>query len=988
MLQHRDRPWRILTINNLYPPQELGGYGRSIADFADCLVRRGHDVRVLTAQADYLGPIAQPEPNIDRRLQLWGTYEGSTRAFEDWQQIQMVMAHNDRLIRAAIADYRPDVCLLGNISFLGMTVVGPLLEAQIPVVHHLGFAVASHAPQEMPPHPLYHLAVASDYVRDCLLKEGYPVAHSQTIYPGAFVHQFYQPTLPPHDRLRIGYAGLVIPTKGPHVLLEALARLAAQGIAFDCSIAGKPLYPDYFADLQRYLQQVGLADRVRFVGQLNRQQLIQFHRRHNVLVFPSIEVEAFGITQVEAMAAGATLITTGVGGSAEAIEAGVSGLRVPPNDGAALAEALASLPANRERWGQMAAAGQARAMQVFDIERSTDRLAVKFDELLSLRDAIMRSHQAPDSLSNPTSLSYMNWLFQRAIGCINLYRLNPTDTSTIVQLREMRQQLAQFWQTAPAPDLQPLYTSEAGHTHRQFLQSGFLQEPLNPEEQQQRDQLSQQARLGFQDPNGLKAFIGSMLYYAPGQMQVRDAANRLPQWLFTDYQTIFGTTPAIAASMPPSNAAPAQSSTPLPPPPIAPIAPIATPVRTATTPVAPSSYAEIAAAVESVEGWLVPGQEQYLFEKVRSLPQDATIVEIGSFRGRSTVAMAFACVGTQRKIYCIDTWDGNDSDFADRDFFQIWQDNVQRHGLLNYVVPLRGYSGPVLSEWQALTGGKPIDLIFIDGSHQYEDVVVDFQKSFPWIKPGGWMLFHDTQCGWVGVDQAWDEVAKHQLVQQESCSTIAAGRKPLTAGSPLPPPPVAPTPIAAITPPRPIAPPQPITPPQPIESPQPIEPPTPITPPQPIAPPASLQPNLAEDMVFLNRFLGCSNLYEIDPEEPETIAELRQLRRQVADFWLTIPAHQLETLFHSELGRRYTSFLKSGFQREPLEATERDYLVSLAQRVAAGLEQPGGLNALLGAMMYYPPDKMQVKDAATRLPAWLLPVYQAVFESAEKKMLS
>gem|GEM_PF-3342703 len=177
------------------------------------------------------------------------------------------------------------------------------------------------------------------------------------------------------------------------------------------------------------------------------------------------------------------------------------------------------------------------------------------------------------------------------------------------------------------------------------------------------------------------------------------------------------------------------------------------------------------------------------------------------------------------------------------------------------------------------------------------------------------------------------------------------------------------------------------------QAPSPIAPPPPAAPaapaPSPIAPPAPPPASITEDMVFLNRFLGCSNLYEIDPDDPETVAELRHLRRQVAEFWLTVPADRLETTFNTEFGRRYGSFLKSGFQREPLTEEERNILVRLAETVARGLEQPGGLNAFLGAMMYYAPGQMQVKDAATRLPGWLYPLYAAVFESeAQKKILS
>ena len=45
----------LLVVTNLYPPQELGGYGRSIADFVWGLRQRGHSIQVLSSDAPHLG---------------------------------------------------------------------------------------------------------------------------------------------------------------------------------------------------------------------------------------------------------------------------------------------------------------------------------------------------------------------------------------------------------------------------------------------------------------------------------------------------------------------------------------------------------------------------------------------------------------------------------------------------------------------------------------------------------------------------------------------------------------------------------------------------------------------------------------------------------------------------------------------------------------------------------------------------------------------
>lgn len=192
-------------------------------------------------------------------------------------------------------------------------------------------------------------------------------------------------------------------------------------------------------------------------------------------------------------------------------------------------------------------------------------------------------------------------------------------------------------------------------------------------------------------------------------------------------------------------------------------------------------YQDIKNAVEAVTGFMIPGQEEYLFNKVQSLPDDAVIVEIGSFKGRSTVAMGYACIGTNRKIYSIDTWDGNDSDFSERQFFEIWQQNVQNNNLAKYVTPLRGYSHDILNRWQELADAKAIDFIFIDGSHQYEDVLKDFELSFPLVKDNGWIAFHDVINTWPGPDRVWHDIAKFSLINHQYSSSLACGQKNLMA---------------------------------------------------------------------------------------------------------------------------------------------------------------------------------------------------------------
>lgn len=385
--KNKAAPKRILVINNLYPPQELGGYGRRICDFANVLRHRGHSIQVLTSDAPYLGPIKSPEDNIDRSLLLCGTYEQlPPEPFADQVEVARILEHNSLVIRAAIQNYEPDVCLVGNIDLLSHQVFTPFLENWIPVMHLLGFPKTGYYQSQTPQSPLYHVGANSEFSRESVLSEGYPLEDISIVYPGAFIHQFKMCILPNFDKLRIVFAGLILPYKGPQTLVEALAILHDKEIDFHCSIAGDTPVEDVLEQLRNFTEVRGISDKIDFLGYLRRPQLIDLFAKHNVLVFPSIWDEPFGRVQVEAMAAGLTLVTSGTGGSAEIIEPGVSGLTFPAEDPEALAEALLSLLNDRDRWQSMAAAGQQRA-EFFNIERSVDDIETKFDALLQQRNS-------------------------------------------------------------------------------------------------------------------------------------------------------------------------------------------------------------------------------------------------------------------------------------------------------------------------------------------------------------------------------------------------------------------------------------------------------------------------------------------------------------------------------------------------------------------------------------------------------------------------
>lgn len=372
---------RILVINNLYPPQELGGYGRLLCDFTNILKHRGHEISVLTSDTPYLGDVPLQEQGIARTLELYGEWKnGVTRPFS-METAAAVVKKNIATVQKTLEVFRPEVCLFGNVDFVGSELIELLLQKEIPVLHHLGNPTPGYAAHGSPQKPIYRLATASGWLRQEIWRAGYGLDYVDVIYPGALVKEFHDPRPKDLDALHIAFAGIVLPYKGAHILINALLHLVNARIDFTVTIAGTTTNREFVDGLKQICRKAGIDEKVTFTGLLDREGLKGMFEKHNVLVFPSIVKEAFGITQVEAMAAGLTVVSSGTGGAGEIIEHEKSGLIFQSENPRSLAEELIKLTKGKEPWETMRKNGQKRAREKFDIERSVDRIEEVFDEL-------------------------------------------------------------------------------------------------------------------------------------------------------------------------------------------------------------------------------------------------------------------------------------------------------------------------------------------------------------------------------------------------------------------------------------------------------------------------------------------------------------------------------------------------------------------------------------------------------------------------------
>ena len=251
-----------------------------MADFAWGLLQCGHHVEVHS-NAPYLqsealafaevGPSGEP---VDRRLVLKGSYQNGVSMITEPSQCAAI----DRTNRSVVKDVFKapwDGVLVGNIDLMGPEILSILNSTSAPILHHIGFMFPPFPSECFPEMHNYLLVAASQAVKASMQMHGLPVADAPVVYPGVrsqlfgdsaraltpalrfsqALHFSGHPLGSPSNPLKVGYAGLLMATKGAHTIIEALALLHRRC----CSsgrLAGSEFQPGY-QQLLHYLHKVG-----------------------------------------------------------------------------------------------------------------------------------------------------------------------------------------------------------------------------------------------------------------------------------------------------------------------------------------------------------------------------------------------------------------------------------------------------------------------------------------------------------------------------------------------------------------------------------------------------------------------------------------------------------------------------------------------------------------------------------------------------------
>ena len=208
-----------------------------------------------------------------------------------------------------------------------------------------------------------------------------PVRDKCRVVPlGVDARRFHPPERPFEGPPTLLFVGRLRYYKGLGTLLQALSRLP--DVRLD--VVGTGPMEKRWRDLA---VELGVAPRVRFLGEVDDAHLPQHYHRAHLFVLPSnARSEAFGGVLLEAMASGLPCVSTELGtGTSWIVQDGTTGRVVPPRDPRAMAEAIADLLADRARLRAMGRAARARVEARFTLERMIADVEAVYRDVLAGR---------------------------------------------------------------------------------------------------------------------------------------------------------------------------------------------------------------------------------------------------------------------------------------------------------------------------------------------------------------------------------------------------------------------------------------------------------------------------------------------------------------------------------------------------------------------------------------------------------------------------
>ncbi|MEO0480808.1 MAG: glycosyltransferase family 4 protein [Planctomycetota bacterium] len=408
---------KVLHISSFSLPDTVGGTQVMVSALSRSLTARGHDVSIFRHARE--GSLGLYETDWGR-LGCADVYSVGND-FSDCSSFEWLYRNSriDELFAEFLDDHAPDVAHVHHLTCLSTGILPLLKERGVPTVLSLwdfwlgcprgqmiqddltlcasfDRRVCGSCCRRLWPHLIdgdesgYELMVDYDrWIKEQLQQVDVlatPSAHTRSMYLDWGVEREDIEVVPcglegrqntrrvdrQREDLRVGYIGSVIPSKGAHVLIEAVQQMPADRVSLDIHGAISSWHNDSgYEERLRQLDQG--THRIRLHGRYEPAQVSDILAELDVLVVPGVWYETFCLTIREGFLAGVPVVVSRIGAMAEAIEDGVTGVLVEPGDAEDLARALEALRSQPELRQRISDAAKA--------VRTTESMVDQFESL-------------------------------------------------------------------------------------------------------------------------------------------------------------------------------------------------------------------------------------------------------------------------------------------------------------------------------------------------------------------------------------------------------------------------------------------------------------------------------------------------------------------------------------------------------------------------------------------------------------------------------
>ena len=235
----------------------------------------------------------------------------------------------------------------------------------------------------------------SHAIHDAMKSRGADLPNVTVIHCGIDIDRYREMESPATLRRRhripegapvIGVVGNLRAWKGQETIVRATGILCRKYPDIRCVLAGGQTPEDapYVERLQSIVTESGIEQNVLFVG--FQKNAIDYMRLMDVVAHTSTSPEPFGIVTLEAMSLGKPLVSTTIGGPAEVVINGVSGLLVEPGKPELLAEAIGRLLDDRQAAAEMGERGRQRLHAEFSLEKNLRQTIEVYERVLDGRN--------------------------------------------------------------------------------------------------------------------------------------------------------------------------------------------------------------------------------------------------------------------------------------------------------------------------------------------------------------------------------------------------------------------------------------------------------------------------------------------------------------------------------------------------------------------------------------------------------------------------